>query len=315
MKNILFLFCIVLLTACHTKHGGTLTIGVLKGPSAISISQWLDKAPVIDGKKLRIEIFEEPADLQAKMIQGKVDFAVLPTTIAAILYNKGVDYRMIACPVQGSASVVSSDSIASFNDLKNRMVSVSGQGTTPDVLFTLLASKHGFRNKELQIDYKIGNHPDLAQAIIMGKIKTALLPEPFATMVCSKNRSVRNVISLSDELTKVDSTLLFAMTAFVARKELVEKNPAMIDSISNHYESALVWLRANTSKVADITVAAGILPNKEIALRSIPKCNMRYLKASDNWQRIEKYLQIYFHFDPKTVGGKLPGKRFYYGIH
>ncbi|MBP1638930.1 MAG: hypothetical protein H6Q17_513 [Bacteroidetes bacterium] len=314
MKKIIFLFCLVLLVACQGKTDSSLIVGVLKGPSAISVSQWLDKEPVVKGQKIRVEIFDEISDLQAKMIQGKVDFAVLPTTVAAILYNKGVGYCMIACPVQGSVSVVSSDSIIRFKDLKNKLVSVSGQGTTPDVLFTLLAAKYGFRNKELQIDYKIGTHPDLAQAVVMGKIKTALLPEPFATMVCMKNPSVKSVISLSEELEKSDSTLLFAMTAFVVRKSLIEKNHAMVDSVSNRYQLAVQWLRQNVSRAADVAVEANILPTKDIALRSIPKCNVCYLKMSDNASRVSKYLQIFFHFDPKTVGGKLPDRRFYYGI-
>jgi NitT/TauT family transport system substrate-binding protein len=314
MKKLIFLFCMVLLVACQGKTDSSLVVGVLRGPSAISVSQWLYQEPVVKGQKIRVEIFDEISDLQAKMIQGKVDFAVLPTTVAAILYNKGVDYRMIACPVQGSVSVVSSDSVISFKDLKNRTVSVAGQGTTPDVLFTLLASKYGFRNKELQIDYKIGSHPDLAQAVIMGKVKTALLPEPFATMVGMKNLSVKHTISLSDELAKSDSTLLFAMTAFVVKESLIEKNHAMVDSVSNRYQLAVQWLRLNVSEAADVAVKQKILPNRDIALKSIPQCNVCYLKMSDNAPRVSRYLQIFFRFDPKTVGGKLPDKKFYYGI-
>jgi NitT/TauT family transport system substrate-binding protein len=314
MKKIIFLFGLVLLVACQGKTDSALVVGVLKGPSAISVSEWLYKEPVVKGQKIRVEIFDEITDLQAKMIQGKVDFAVLPTTVAAILYNKGVDYRMIACPVQGSVGLVTSDSIVRFSDLKNKPVSVAGQGTTPDVLFTLLASKYGFRNKELQIDYKIGSHPDLAQAVIMGKVKTALLSEPFATMVSMKNPSVKNPINLSNELAKSDSTLLFAMTAFVVRESLIEKNHAMVDSVSNRYQSAVQWLRQNLSDAADVAVKQKILPNRDIALKSIPKCNVCYLKMSDNASRVSKYLEIFFRFDPKTVGGKLPDKSFYYGI-
>lgn len=314
MKRIVFLICVVLLVACQSNPGSTLVVGVLKGPSAISVSQWLDEGPVVNGKKLKIEIFDEPAALQAKMMQGKVDFAILPTTVAAILYNKGVDYRMVACPVQSSVYVVSSDSIKSFDDLKGKEVSVSGQGTTPDVLFTLLASKYSFRNKDLRLDYKIGNHSDMAQAMILGKVKTALLPEPFATMVCSKNPSLKSSISLGDEMAKYDNKLLFAITAFVARKAIVEHNRALIDSISDRYQLAVQWLHQNTSKAADVVVKVGILPNRDIALKSIPRCNIHYLKVADNAERISKYLQIFYSFDPKTVGGKLPDKRFYYGL-
>lgn len=314
MKKIIFLCAVVLLAACQEKRSDTLTIGVLKGPSAISVAQWLQEPPVINGKKLQVEIFDDNVALQAKMIQGKVDFAVLPTNIAAILYNKGVDYKMVACPIQGSVYVVSSRKIRSFNDLRKKEISVSGQGTTPDVLFTLLASKYGFRNKELLLDYTIGNHPDLAQAVVAGKIQTALLPEPFVTLATSKNSKVKAVINLGDELAKQNSACLFALSAFVVSKRLVAQHPADIDSVASRYRKAIDWLQNHSEKAAEELVKAGVLPEKDIAQQCIPRCNIRYLNVKDNRQRIDNYLQIFFRFDPKTIGGRLPNSRFYYEI-
>jgi len=312
MKNLLIIISAILLAACTPKTNDTLTIGVLKGPSAISVAQWLSQSAVIDGKKLTVTVCDEVGDLQALMIQGKVDFAVLPTTVAAILYNKGVDYRMVACPVQGSIYVVSSDSISSFNELKSRKISVSGQGTTPDVLFVLLAQKNGFTKQECQLDFSIGNHADLAQAMVLGKVKTALLPEPFVTMACLKNPSLKPVVSFADELIKADSSALFAMTAFVVRGSMVDAHKALVDSVSVRYRSAIAWLSAHPQEVAEAAVKAKILPNAKVASMCIPRCNIHYLAVADEELQIGHYLNIFFNFDPKTIGSKMPDKRFYY---
>lgn len=314
MRNIIFLCIAVLLAACHNKRENILTIGVLKGPSAISVAQWLQEAPVFNGEKLQVEIFNDVTALQAQMIQGKVDFAVLPTTVAAILYNKGVDYRMVACPVEGAIYVVSSERIKSFNDLRKKTVAVSGQGTTPDVLFTLLATKYNFRNKELQLDYKISSHAELAQAVASGKIRTALLPEPFVTLVTAKNSRIKAVINLSNELEKQDSTCLFALSAFVVNRHIAEQHPADVDSVASRYRKAIGWLQNHIPEAAEEMVKDGILPDKTVAEQSIPRCNIRYINAADNKQLIVNYLNIFLRFDPKTIGGSLPDSRFYYEI-
>jgi NitT/TauT family transport system substrate-binding protein len=313
MKKIFLLICsVVLLAACTSKPTGSLTIGVLKGPSAISVAQWLQQSPVIAGKKVKIVVCDEVSDLQALMIQKKVDFALLPTTMAAILYNKGVDYRMVACPVQGSIYVVSSDSISSFDDLKNRKIGISGQGTTPDVLFELLAKRHGFTLQEQHLDFSIGTHADLAQAVVLGKIKTALLPEPFVTLVCTKNPKVKPVVNLAGELAKSDSSTLFALTAFVVCKSMVEQQKTVVDSVAKRYQVAIEWLYAHPERTAQAVVDAKVLPNVQVALRSIPRCGIRYISASAASVRIADYLRIFLNFDPKTVGGRLPDSNFYY---
>jgi len=69
------------------------------------------------------------------MMQHKLDFAILPTVMAANLYNKGVDFKIIAVPIWGTLYVLANHpGIKSFSDLNNQTISVFGQGATPDIL-------------------------------------------------------------------------------------------------------------------------------------------------------------------------------------
>jgi len=90
---------VVLLLSCSKKPSDTIRIGVLEGPSAVSFIQLIDQPTLIEDKKIEIIIKSEPLQIQALMMQGELDFAILPTVMAANLYNKGLGYRMVACPI------------------------------------------------------------------------------------------------------------------------------------------------------------------------------------------------------------------------
>ena len=135
-KFSLIIFIIILIfSACKPKEDNVIRIGVLDGPTAISAIRLIDKPLQINGRKIELIVKSDPQQIQAMMMRHKLDFAVLPTVMAANLFNRGVDYRMIACPVWGTLYIVSNNKdINLFEDLSGRTVSVFGQGATPDVL-------------------------------------------------------------------------------------------------------------------------------------------------------------------------------------
>ena len=63
-------------------------VSVLRGPSAIAFAHWMKETPVIDGKPLSVRIIDSPDLMQATLIKGEADIAVLPMISAVNLYNK-----------------------------------------------------------------------------------------------------------------------------------------------------------------------------------------------------------------------------------
>ena len=54
----------------------------------------MKEAPVIDGKPVSVRIIDSPGLMQAALIKGEADIAVLPMISAANLYNKGIRYHL-----------------------------------------------------------------------------------------------------------------------------------------------------------------------------------------------------------------------------
>ena len=123
MRPIYILFIIFCCFSCKEQKSDTIRIGVLNGPTAISFIQLIDKPLMIDGKRTEIIFKSDPQQIQALMMRNELDFAVLPTVMAANLYNKGVDFKIVAIPVWGTLYLLSNQpGIKSFADLEGKTI-------------------------------------------------------------------------------------------------------------------------------------------------------------------------------------------------
>ena len=52
--------------------------------------------------------------------------------------------------------------------------------------------------------------------------------------------------------------------------------------------------------------------NAETAIKSLERCNIRYVASFAIEKEINNYLQIFMDFNPETIGGKLPDRNFIY---
>src|SRR5512145_943193 len=165
---------LLLMAGCRTSKQGSaenFTIATLKGPSAMGMVRMIDSLSQSENPALRIEILNEPIQVRKMMLDGTADFAILPTTMAAIIYNKGLQYQLLAIPVWGTFYVFGTDSsITRWADLKGKRVHVMARGMTPDVLFRYLLLQNGIDpEKDLTLDYSFPTHIDLANAVAAGQ--------------------------------------------------------------------------------------------------------------------------------------------------
>ena len=75
-----------------------IVIATLKGPSSMGMIQFIDSISTSALSQIKsahslikIDILNEPMQVRKMMLDGSADFAILPTTMAALMYNKGVD--------------------------------------------------------------------------------------------------------------------------------------------------------------------------------------------------------------------------------
>jgi NitT/TauT family transport system substrate-binding protein len=314
MKNSLFKFLIVpflgiFLFSCLNKSPETIRIGVLNGPSAVSFIQMIDQSPVIDGKKVEIVLKSEPMQIQALMMQGKLDFAILPTVMAANLYNKGVKYRMVSCPIWGTLYVMTNTSVRNIYDLKDQTVSVFGQGSTSDVLLQRMLKKN--KIDKVKIDYKWSTNNEVAQALQLKKTNFAVVSEPMVSNLIARDSTSHIVAKLSCEDFFINSDKnVFVQTSFLVSNRFSEHNPTLVSQVCAAYSNSCNFINEQPQKAAKLLVKHKISPNLDQAKRTIPLCNIHYVAAFAIEPEITSYLKIFYTFNPKSVGGKMPDSKF-----
>ncbi|MDO9154936.1 MAG: ABC transporter substrate-binding protein [Paludibacter sp.] len=313
LQLLLFLLTMIFsFFSCTKKSQDTIRIGILEGPSVISFIKMIEKPMKISGKKVEIIIKSEPQQIQALMIQKELDFAVLPTVMAANLYNKGVNFRMLACPIWGTMYILSNDpAIKSIQDLENKNIGIFGQGITPDILLQNLLKINNVKN--LRIDYTFTTNSDLANALLQKKIRCAVISEPLVSVLLTKDTTIKNITKLNceDYINNLD-TDIFVQTAFTVNNTFSEKYPEMVKYICDEYSKSCNFVNSQPLEAANLAVKLKILPDLNTAMLSLPLCNIHYVSAFAIEQELKHYLHLFLNYDPKSIGGKIPAKDFIY---
>lgn len=305
------LFSLAAFAACSKKQDDTeIRIAALKGPTGMGMVKLADKQ---NYPNYTVSIEASPDALNPRIISGEVDVAAVPVNLASVLYNKlDGDISVLAVSTLGVLYVVEAGSeVNSVADLAGKTVYATGQGATPEYILNYLLDKNGVA-ESVEVNY-VGEHAALATMLADGSAEIGMLPEPNVTSTLAGNDNLRIALNLTEEWNKVCSTEL-VQGVVIARKSFVNEHPEAIEQFLREYEKSSAFVNENIDEAAKLIVDAGILGNVEIAKKAIPNCNISFSKGEAMHKAVEGMLTVLFEANPKSIGGKLPDKDFYYGI-
>lgn len=305
------LFSLAAFAACSKKQDDTeIRIAALKGPTGMGMVKLADKQNYLN---YTVSIEASPDALNPRIISGEVDVAAVPVNLASVLYNKlDGDISVLAVSTLGVLYVVEAGSeVNSVADLAGKTVYATGQGATPEYILNYLLDKNGVAGS-VEVNY-VGEHAALATMLADGSAEIGMLPEPNVTSTLAGNDNMRIALNLTEEWNKVCSTEL-VQGVVIARKSFVNEHPEAIEQFLREYEKSSAFVNENIDEAAKLIVDVGILGNVEIAKKAIPNCNISFSKGEAMYKAVEGMLAVLFEANPKSIGGKLPDKDFYYGI-
>ncbi len=305
------LFSLAAFAACSKKQDDTeIRIAALKGPTGMGMVKLADKQ---NYPNYTVSIEASPDALNPRIISGEVDVAAGPVNLASVLYNKlDGDISVLAVSTLGVLYVVEAGSeVNSVADLAGKTVYATGQGATPEYILNYLLDKNGVSGS-VEVNY-VGEHAALATMLADGSAEIGMLPEPNVTSTLAGNDNLRIALNLTEEWNKVCSTEL-VQGVVIARKSFVNEHPEAIEQFLREYEKSSAFVNENIDEAAKLIVDVGILGNVEIAKKAIPNCNISFSKGEAMHKAVEGMLAVLFEANPKSIGGKLPDKDFYYGI-
>lgn len=293
----------------------TIKVATLKGPTGLGMLKLMqDNDAKTAANQYVFTLAGAPDEIVSKISTGEVDVAAVPTNLAATLYNKtNGKIQLAAINTLGVLSLLTNgETIRSIADLKGKTIYASGQGSTPEYAINYILQQNGLTvGKDVTVKY-LTEHAELATQMISGKVKIAVLPEPFVTQVTAKSKTSKVALNLTEEWNKVaGSKSVLTMGCLIVRKDFAEKNKAAFDSFLSEYKASAEYTNTQGKDAAALSEKYGIMP-AAVAQKAIPNCNIVYIDGAEMKAKIPDFLNILFKANPKSVGGKLPGDDFYY---
>ncbi|MBI4855507.1 MAG: hypothetical protein HY818_02020 [Acetobacterium woodii] len=131
------------------------------------------------------------------------------------------------------------------------------------------------------------------------------------TTITTKKPNIKVAVDMSKAWEEANNGSQLQMTALVVNKEWAEANPKVLDKFLKSYEASINAVNDNPAEGAKNIVAAGIMTDAALAEKAIPNCNIVFIPVKDAQKSLNEYYTILAGFEPKAVGGKVPGEDFY----
>ncbi|BDU51516.1 ABC transporter substrate-binding protein [Haliovirga abyssi] len=302
MKKILLLLSLFIITI----SAYSITIITPKAPPAIPILRAKENDSTIN-----IQYYTNAnTEVIPKIIKEKGNLYIIPSNVAAKLYNKGKDLKILGITSLGLVYLLSSDeNINSIKDLNSKEIYIGAQGSSPDVI-----AQFAFAKNKVTPMIKYGSSQEITKMLLTNRIKTAVVPEPLASLVLSKNKKVKRVVKFTKEWKKIDSNLKgIPQVALVVPTKYYNKNKAKIDEILLNLKKSSDWVNSHKEEAAKLgkeKLQLSKLFSAKIIFDSIDYMNLVFISKGES-----KYLIPYFNhlknINPKMIGGKLPNEKIY----
>lgn len=299
-----------------------IVVAMPDGAPVLSVYELLKSVDNLDGHPVEYKIVANAQEIGLVVAKGEVDVGVMPTNVAAKLYNGGTDIKLLSVNVFGCLYLVGKGELTNgLNDLKGKVLTVIGKGASPDITMKLILDRNGISYEESneRIEDKVAlryvsQGPDAVALLANDGTDYAVLGEPVATNA-TKKLSAKGVKILLD-LQNVWNGLLeeddcFTQAGVVVAKSVYNDNE-LIEALLQKLESNYEYIISDIANVQTTLTDKGSALSGAFSKELIDRCNLKCEKAIDIKDKIEKYFNAVYAYDPTFIGGKLPADGFYW---
>ncbi len=305
----------------------TVRFGVLSGPTGVGAVKLM--ADAAEGKTLldyEVTVAAENTEITGKLINGDLDIACVASNMGANLYNKTEGGIQALClSTLGVLYILErgekgfAPTVSSMADLKGKTIVATGQGANPQYVLEYLLRENGVDpDSDVEILWK-ATAPEVQAELLSGDAQVAMLPVPVATATQiqakqTADRDVVSVLDLTEEWNKVSEGSVLTMTTVVVRTQFAKEHPAVVETFLSDYAASIGYVNGNVEEASLLVEQFGIVPKAAIAKQAIPACNLVFIAGEEMREQITGYYEVLFAANPASVGGKVPGADFYYGV-
>ncbi len=274
------------------------------GPTTIAFVGLLEGKVQID-VPTKVEFWRSLDQVNAQLVAGTVDVVVLPVSIGASLYSKGLDLKLGGIFLWSGFYLVSKgEALTSVQQLSGKEIyTPQGKGQTGDVLIRLIVSKYNLQN----VSIKYLAQTEIVPLMSASKVSVAVLPEPFVTMAI-RSASAQIAFDLQQlwsEMTGLENEVPIT-GIFVSSKADPREVTKFLQSMSDSIRYAM----QNKQEACELAAKylGGVDTNT--LLESLTRTKYEYRSAKQSKEAVLKYLQIVKEIEPSVLS-EVPDDNFF----
>lgn len=296
----------------NKNEKATINLGVTQGAPTLPILQMVESNAMGDNVELKLDYWNSPEQLIAMTQDNEHDIFTMPLTVAATLYNKGVDIKLTNVNTWGVVYLITTNAgVKEWSDLSGKTIYVPQKSSPADILTQYFLEANGLEvGKDVEILYSTPS--EITQLLKSGKAEYGVSLEPQVTNALKGNEKLKIAFSYDKEWKKVmgdDTTVSNA--AIGANTDFIEKNEEIIEKFEAEYEKALNYLVENPEVAGELGEKYMDL-NKDVTTESMARLGLEYRNAQDSKKSLDAFYKILYDFDKTTIGGSIPSEGFYY---
>lgn len=321
-KLITFVLLVLSLTIIATACGKakqntepvTLKISVPDGIPALTMTKMIkENTQLSHNVGLEYTVEKTTDALAAKVLSQEADIAIVPSNLAAQLYNKELGYHIAATGSWGSFYLISEKNIEDLRELKGQEITTIGKDLTPDMMLRhMLTLKELTPDEEVTINY-LNGATELAPNFIGGKATIASVPEPMLSMILSKKTDTHIILDFNEEWKNAyGSKNGYPQSSLIIRKEVLETYNGEIMLLLKEYEDSIKWGNENPEELGEYATDLGLAVNKEVLTEALQRANMKYVPIKESLGDYNEFFKVLFEMQPKIIGGQIPDEGIYF---
>ncbi|WP_297277244.1 ABC transporter substrate-binding protein [uncultured Brachyspira sp.] len=294
MRNKILILIFILINTLHSYQ-----MYLLNGPTGIGGLKMMK-----DYKAIDIKMVNAPNNMLSMIIKGEADIAAIPANMAAIIFNRQLQYKAVAVISETKFFIVSANkNIQTINDLRNKTIYCGTKLAAPDLMLQYLISKE--KIEKSNINYSFSN-PDLAKMIASENADAAILPEPFASSAMLENKNVHIVVEISKYVENYPVAILIAKDTFI------NHNKALLNEVLDEYKKSTDYILNNKNEIENLIKNSPMIINPKAAVYGLNRMGLTFYDGAKMKFALNSYYNFLYNFDKQLIGNKIPSDNFYY---
>ena len=310
---ILTIILVVNLIGCSLSKD--VRVKTYNGLPAISICKLIKEEENIKSSyKTSYTIENNDKKLLESLNKKEVDIALVPTDMAAKVYNKNSNYQICASIGQGSYYLVTSDpEVIGFNStLINKEIAIAGESSMTDNIVKAILKKNNI--DETLVKFKYTNTvPELVKTLTLGEIYTGIVPETSLTSLLYKHSGLKILASTNDAYENTfDISEGYPQFSVIVRKDFAKNNKEYVNKFLSKVKESIEFVNNNPLQAGAYGEELKIPIKPQILSKAIKRCNLKFIEIDKFKQNYKYFFDILYNYNNEAVGGTVPDESIYY---